>query len=420
MTARVWWPLPNGNLPAIPSKSCAHRLMICAALSKEETFLRFGIFSRDMEATSRCLSALGAAILPQENGLLVRPVRSQAKCPLLDCGESGSTYRFLLPVACALHADAEFLLAGRLPQRPMDAMFSALRPHGVSVRGEGTNRVSALGQLTPGRFDLPGSVSSQYVSALFFALPLLHEDSEIVLSDDLESAGYVTMTLDALKQFGVSAQPLRHGWHVPGGQQYRSPGIVSAEGDWSNAALLLCAAAARGSVTLTGLARDSHQGDRAVMDLIQAMGARVTQREDSVTVAADSLSSVEIDLSSIPDLAPALAVAAAAANGETRFTHAARLRLKESDRISAIADVLQSLGGDVEELPDGFVIRGGRQLYGGTANAHGDHRIAMMAACLAPQCLHPVSILGAESVEKSYPNFFQDIVALGAQVERSV
>lgn len=405
--------LPAGALAGqvrIPaSKSQAHRLLICAALGKTPVTLHCDGFSKDIIATAHCLRALGAEVA-LENDALIRltPGRTDAACALM-CGESGSTLRFLLPVAAALGATATFHMEGRLPQRPLAPLDEELTRHGVTLTRDG-DTLAVTGRLQPGDYTLPGNVSSQYVSGLLMALPLLHGDSTLTVTGKVESAAYIAMTEDALRLSGITFQ--KEGWtyRIPGRQTFALPQALSVEGDWSNAAFFLCAGAlSEKGVTVTGLNAASSQGDRAVVDILRAFGASVTETADAVTVSAAPLHGITIDANPIPDLIPVLSVVAAYAAGETKIVNAARLRLKESDRIATTAALLRSLGGSVEELPDGLRLRG-TALTDGTVDSANDHRIAMSAAIAASGCR--VTVEGGECVSKSYPRFWQDYEAL--------
>lgn len=378
----------HGAIAAIPSKSMAHRLLICAALAEGETQVECHGTSKDIEATRACLATMKAG-------------------GRLPCGESGSTLRFLLPVAAALGLDAEFLMEGRLPQRPLAPLDAQLAAHGAVLTRPQPEILRCTGQLTPGNYVLPGDVSSQYISGLLFALPLLDAPSTLTVTGKIESAPYIEMTLDALRQFGISVTREDSVFHIPA-CGYRSPGKAVVEGDWSNAAFWLCAGALRQPVTVTGLNHDSLQGDRAIVELLAAFGAEVTQSGDSVTVRPAPLQAMEIDAAAIPDLVPVLSVVAAAAQGTTRIFNAQRLRLKESDRIASVKAMLENLGAKAEETADGLLIHGGMPLQGGTVDSCNDHRIAMAGAVASTICQNPVTILGAEAVEKSYPGFWSD------------
>ena len=345
MKATVY-PAPiTGSVPAIASKSQAHRLLIAAALADVPTRVACADVSRDIQATADCLNALCADISYTGGAFAVTP-RAVSAGAVLDCGESGSTWRFLLPVAAALGARATFLLRGRLPQRPMAALYQALEGQGAVITGKGTGRVSVEGCLAGGAVAIAGDVSSQFISGLLLAAPLTGQAVDIRLTTPLGSAAYVDITLQALARFGVRAERQADALHVPGAQRYRSPGSVEAEGDWSNAAFWLCAGAAGGGpVTCTGLDIHSPQGDRAVLDMLCAFGAQVTVSGRDVTVTGRDLRAADIDIDATPDLAPALALLGLAARGETRLTNIARLRLKESDRAQTITDGSRYSGG---------------------------------------------------------------------------
>ena len=398
-----------GSVRIPASKSQAHRLLICAALGTRPVTLSCDGFSRDIVATAGCLQALGAQMALEDDRLIrITPGPAATLCAL-PCGESGSTLRFLLPVAAALGVTATFRREGRLPQRPLAPLDDQLRRHGVTLRDCGAD-LTVSGQLQPGDYTLPGNVSSQFVSGLLMALPLLDGDSTLTVTGTVESAAYIAMTEDALRLSGIRFT--KEGWtyHIPGGQTFSLPTPLSVEGDWSNAAFFLCAGAlSEPGVTVTGLNTASAQGDRAVVELLRRFGAQVTETENGVTVSAAPRRGITIDATPIPDLIPVLSVVAACAAGETRITGAARLRLKESDRLATTAALLRALGIGVEELPDGLIIRGGT-LSCGTVDAAGDHRIAMSAAVAAARCT--VTVLGSDCVSKSYPRFWEDYTAV--------
>ena len=402
----------GGRIAAIGSKSRAHRLLICAALSSQPCTVRCAARSEDILATVRCLRALGARIDDTGEGFAVTPLRRGAvpADALLDCGESGSTLRFLLPVACALGVPVRLAQAGRLPQRPLSPLYEVLAAHGARLGAPGSNPLAASGPLTGTDFTIDASVSSQFVSGLLFALPLLG-GGRVNLTGRVESAAYLDMTAEALTLAGVTVRRDSGGYTVHG--DYAMPPRCQVEGDWSNAAFWLCAGAIGARpVTVTGLRCDSSQGDRAVAVLLRCFGARVDESAAGVTAAPGPLRGMVIDAAQIPDLVPVLAVAAAVAEGTTEMIHAGRLRLKESDRLQSTAAMLTALGGQVEERPDGLRICGVPRLSGGTVDACGDHRIAMAAAVAACAASGPVTIRGAEAVNKSYPGFWRDYAQL--------
>ena len=396
----------GGSIAAIASKSQAHRLLICAALADTPTGLSCAELSKDIEATAACLTALCADTVYQNGAYQITPRPRAAVCRC-DCGESGSTLRFLLPVAAALGVDTTFRLHGRLPERPLSPLWEELEAHGCKLSRPTADTVRCEGKLTGGTCHMAGNISSQFISGLLFALPLTGEDSEIMLTSPLESADYVRMTLAALHTFGIKIEERKTGWHIPAGQQYRSCGSAEVEGDWSNAAFWLTAGAISEAVTVNGLSPHSPQGDRTIAELLNRFGAEVTWAANAVTVRPRTLHGINIDARNIPDLVPPLALAAACAEGTTRIYGAERLKIKESDRLQSVAGALKNLGAEVKILPDGLMIRGGK-LTGGTVDSQNDHRIAMLAAIASSVSEKPVTLLGAEAVQKSYPRFWAD------------
>ena len=380
----------RGAITPPPSKSQAHRLLIAAALADGESRIEHLADSQDIQATRRCMAALKA---PGED------------LPVLDCGESGSTLRFLIPVALALRGGGRFTGRGRLMERPQKPYFDLFDEKGIAYRQE-DGVLTVQGRLTPGTFALPGDVSSQFVTGLLYALPLLEGDSRITLTTPLESRGYVDMTLEALERFGIRAEcPDGRTLRVPGGQTYR-PCRAAVESDYSQAAFYYAANGLGGQVEILGLNPRSAQGDRCIVPYhMQLCGP----------------GEAELDVSQCPDLVPPLAAHAALRQGITRIVNAARLRIKESDRLTAVTQVLTALGADVVEGADRLTITGQPEgLAGGvTVDSHNDHRIAMMAAVAATRCAAPVTITGAECVAKSYPDFWEDSERLGGQIQRS-
>jgi len=400
-----------GTIPVIPSKSDAHRLLIAAALSDQPTELTLRCSSQDIDATISCLEAIGAHIERHEGSVIVTPVEKPPVQAVLDCGESGSTLRFMLPVAAAVCSRASFNGHGRLPDRPIGELCTAMGENGVSFSSDRLP-LETSGLLGGGIYRLPGGISSQYITGLLLALPATGQDSQIILTDTLRSAAYVDITLNVLSRFGIQVEKKENGFYIPGGQRYRSPGKIAVDGDWSNGAFILAAGAIGGQVTVTGLAQDSPQGDKAVVELLRRMGAQVTADNDRVTVSPGTLRGCEIDIDPTPDLLPALAVVAAFAEGDTHFVNGARLRIKESDRLTACTQLLRDLGGEAEETADSLIVHG-TGLTGGTTDGCNDHRIVMAAALAAAGCRKPVTITGSEAVNKSYPGFFEDLKALG-------
>ena len=387
----------RGTVRAIPSKSQAHRLMICAAFSDEPTYLECPQTNADIEATARCLTALGADIQRTDDGYRVTPVRNIPAKATLDCGESGSTLRFLLPVACALGVEATIQMQGRLPYRPLTPMWEELERMGCRLTRPSENTIRTTGKLHAGEFFLSGKVSSQFITGLLLATALLRGTSRITITDALESKSYVEMTQQALQIFGVATE----NYSVKGSFPFRSPGKLTVEGDWSNGAFWLAAQALGNSLCVTNLDPKSPQGDRACAKIL-------TDLEENITVSA----------ADIPDLVPILAVVAGAKKGAV-FTDIARLRLKESDRVASVCNMLNALGAKASANENTLTVTPGRY-QGCTIDAVNDHRIAMAAAIAATAANGPVTILGAECVSKSYPAFWQIYNELGGKYEQYI
>ena len=409
---------PKGKIKAIASKSVAHRLLICAAFADAPTRILCEETNKDIEATAACLSALGASIQRNAPYYEVMPVSPEniIKGATLPCGESGSTLRFLLPVAAALGADCSFDLEGRLADRPLSPLREELESHGISLSGK--NPLTVSGRLCGGEFSIDGSVSSQFVSGLLFALTLMKNEATLTVTGRIESAPYIDITCDALAIFGAPAQKNENKYIIGAHPSLTSPSYLEVEGDWSNAAFPLALGALGGEVEVCGLNPESSQGDRAIIDILLRFGTDISLSEDGSTYISrrSSLRGTDIDASQIPDLVPVLATVASVAEGKTRIYGASRLRLKESDRLSTVCDMLTRLGAKIEENDDGLIIEGVSALLGGAVSSHNDHRIAMSAAVAASISEHSVEIDGAEAVNKSYPAFWNDVETLGAKI----
>lgn len=408
---------PCGTVAAPPSKSDVHRAIICAALSGGVCTISPVALSNDINATIGCVEALGAKTKITD-GVLTVDGTDIFKNPdaVLNCIESGSTLRFLIPVAAAGGINAEFCGSGSLTSRPIGLYSELLPSFGVSVETKGGLPLKISGRLKSGVFRVPGNISSQYISGLLFALPLLRGDSDIVLTSPIQSAGYINMTIRTMEKFGIEVDVTDKGWHVRGGQHY-IPSDYRTDGDWSQAAFYLVSGAINGEVTVTNLNSDSKQGDRKIAELLREFGAQVTQEADSVTVKKSDMSAITIDAAQIPDLVPALAVCAAFAEGTTKIINAERLRIKESDRLKSTAALINSLGGSARELDGGLEIDGGSRIYGGFAKGFNDHRIVMSAAICAAGSQESITCTDALSVNKSYPEFFEDYNSVGGKSE---
>lgn len=384
-----------GTVTAIPSKSQAHRLLICASLADAPTFLHCPETNRDIEATAGCLRRSGADIARTDSGYRVTPISVLPREPVLNCHDSGSTLRFLLPLVGALGCGAAFRLEGRLPQRPLSPLWEEMERMGCSLSRPAENTVVCRGRLHPGTYTIDGGVSSQFITGLLLAASRIPGESRIAITGRVESQPYIAMTQEALRLFGLDTQ----GFVISGGRPLRSPGELTVEGDWSNGAFFLAAKALGNDVETVNLSPDSPQGDRAAAGLLDAL------KENTAMSAAD-----------IPDLVPILAIAAACQKGAV-FTDVRRLRLKESDRVASVIAMVEALGGRAEADENTLTVYG-TGLRGGTVDSVGDHRIAMSAAIAATVCTVPVTILGAESVNKSYPRFWDEYRRLGGQYEQ--
>ena len=376
----------RGEITIIPSKSQAHRLLICAALADKPTQLRCADTNRDIDATADCLRALGAGITRTDSGYLVDPIATVPESAVLDVCESGSTLRFMLPIVGALGVDAVFQMAGRLPQRPLSPMWEEMERMGCTLTHPTADTIRCQGKLKAGTYSIDGGVSSQFITGLLFALSLIPGESQLEVTGKIESKPYIDLTKEAMALFGA---PI-----------YHSPGMVTVEGDWSNGAFFVTAARLGSDLTILGLNNESIQGDRAVLDITAKLRA----------------GHAEISAADIPDLVPILSVMAAANHGAV-FTDIRRLRIKESDRVASTIAMIEALGGKAEATEETLTVYG-TGLSGGTVDAMNDHRIAMSTAIAATVCEKPVTILGAQAVNKSYPRFWEEYRRLGGNYEQ--
>lgn len=428
-----------GTIDAVPSKSHAHRILIAQKIAKiqaqscegfsedagkaeEKESREVPSFSDDITASKACLAQL------------------DKHKPYLDCGESGSTLRFLLPLVMTMKEKATFLGRGKLPDRPLSPLKEEMERHGCTFTrssNKNTDRVKEIcsveGKLKPGEYVLAGDVSSQFVSALLFALPLLDGDSRIVLTTKAESEGYIEMTQKVLKEFGIeiiakTSEEGLHSYEIPGNQTYTEPGDWQLEGDWSNAAFWLAAGAISGEVTVRGLNMDSLQRDKEIIRILGEMGAEIeisdAESEEKipgeyiqVTARAGNLKGIDIDVAQIPDLAPILSVLMASAERNSTITQCLRLKYKESNRIKSIYSMIYALDGDISYGGDRLAFTGKAFLEGGRVDSRNDHRIAMAATIASCICMNPVILENPLVVNKSYPDFFKDFEALGGELE---
>lgn len=394
--------IPNkeikGTIHAPESKSYAHRYLIASALSGNGSSVLITNESDDVMATKRGIEAVCAAR------------NSTERTAVVDCMDSGTTFRFLLPIASALGVDTKFMISKALATRPTEPLYLSLKEHGATLKTldyEDSSCIRIRDCITPGEYEMQGNISSQFISGLLFALPLLHKDSTLAVKGDMQSKSYVDMTIAVLREANIEIveedtqgmEDISAFYRIPGNQKYYLEGEKKIEGDWSNAAFWLTAGALSGPVTCTGLNLNSRQGDMEILNILKNFGAKVEAKEDAVTVSKAPLKAIDVDLADIPDLVPEIALLDYAAEGETNITNTERLKFKESNRLKTVQSIVDRL----KEPSDKDVIE---------ADCFADHRIAMMAAIAACVADKPVKIIGAEAVSKSYPGFFEQLEKL--------
>ena len=410
----------GGNIAAPPSKSMAHRAVLCAALAKGTSHLHHLAFSKDISATLGAAGRLCARVTTGENDAVVEGLgRFLPVDAPVDCCESGSTLRFLIPLASLTGQEVTFTGRGRLMERPQSVYKTLYQQHGLRFEQD-ADRLTVEGALTPGEYELAGNVSSQFISGLLFALPLLDGDSTLHLIPPVESRSYIDLTRAVQAAFGVTSRWLDGNTLALPGRQHYHPCDHAVEGDYSQAAFPAVLGAVCGGVTVTGLSPDTLQGDAVILDLLHRCGAQFTREGDTVTFAKAPLHGVDIDLADCPDLGPVLMVLGLLCEGTTVIRNAERLRLKESDRIAAMEAELRACGGVLESEGGTITIHGcAGKLHTPAAPLHGhnDHRVVMSLTVLALAAGLPLSIDDAEAVQKSWPHFFEAIKPLGAEVE---
>ena len=402
-----------GEVTVPPSKSAAHRALICAALGDGVSRVTPYCTSKDIKATVSCLKSLGMNIEEDEKGYTVSK-GDVIKGGTLNFFESGSTARFLLPIAAALGANITGIGEGRLPERPVGTLTKLFGEHGIEASADNLP-ITLNGRMTGGDFRLPGNISSQYISGLLLAAPLCDGDVNIIPTTAVESVGYIDMTIAAMEKYGVIVDETNNGWRVSKDSRYVGAN-TTVEGDWSQAAFFMAAAAIGGEIKICGLDFVSNQGDMAALDVFAAFGADINIENDVLHIKHGHLRGIEVNATDIPDMVPAIAVTAAYASGKTVIQSAERLPIKESDRIKPTIAILTAMGIKTEELPDGMVIFGGKP-KGAVIDGANDHRIVMAAAVAATFAEGESIIKGYEAVNKSYPEFFSDFIKIGGKTE---
>lgn len=415
MTAYITPHSLNGTIRAPSSKSHLHRLLICAALSDKPTKILYRGLCDDIKRTVEALETLSAKIEIQNEYILINPIKRIPEKADIFCGESGSTLRFFIPLCAALGINTHFSGSGRLPERPVDTILKLLNKHGANSTSDFLP-FSLYGQLNAANFKIDGSVSSQFITGLLFALPLLSDNSKIEILPPISSKPYIDITIDVLSKFGIKINFVDNIIYINGNQKYKSPTEIAADGDFSNAAFFLAGGAISGDVKVLGLNLNTKQGDRKIIELLTKMGSEIEIGKDFVRTKKSVLKGIEINAENIPDLVPILSVAGAfAKTGITGFTNASRLRIKESDRIKSSTAMLESVGGITAETDDGFIVFPNERLLSGEVSGFNDHRIVMSSFILGTATEESISVSDVFSVNKSYPDFFEDFKALGGK-----
>jgi 3-phosphoshikimate 1-carboxyvinyltransferase len=414
----------GGMIDVPSSKSMGHRDLICAALAQGQSYVDNISPSQDIDATCSILRTLGILVENVHSHQIGRVAYriqgglQQIETPIVaDCGESGSTLRFLIPLCVLSGNTVTFIGRGRLADRPLNPYFDLFRKQGIhfEVGTEGKCLpLTVHGSLQPGMYELPGNVSSQFFTGLLLALPLLSGDSTLISTTSLESKSYIDMTIACMERHGVHINSDDRGrFFIPGNQHYHAD-HYNIEGDYSQAAFWLSAGIlSQKPVMCKGLRPRSSQGDMAIISILRQMGGHLSKEGASLSAQPSTLAGRTINVEDCPDLTPILTVLAACSKGMTHIVQAGRVRLKECDRLHAMTVELNKIGADVQEEPEGLIVYGVDTLRGGTVSAWNDHRIAMALAIASQRCSDNLTIEGAECVGKSYPEFWKDFARVG-------
>lgn len=407
----------NGNVKIPPSKSIAHRAIICASLSKGESVISNIDFSEDIIATIEGMKVLGANIKVEKDKLIINGenILKDSNYKVIDCNESGSTLRFLVPISLIEDNKINFIGRGNLGKRPLKTYYEIFDEQEIKYSYEEEKLdLNIEGNLKGGEFKVKGNISSQFISGLLFTLPLLKEDSKIIITTELQSKGYIDLTLDMIEKFGVTIKNNNYREFLIKGNQSYKPMNYKVEGDYSQAAFYFSAGALGSKINCFDLDLSSYQGDKECIEILKRMGAKLIENQlESLSIIHGDLNGTVIDASQCPDIIPVLTVVATLSKGETRIINGERLRIKECDRLNAICTEINKLGADIKELKDGLIINGVKELIGGEVNSHKDHRIAMSLAIASTRCKEEVIIIEPDCVKKSYPGFWEDFKNLG-------
>lgn len=410
----------KGIVTLPPSKSLAHRAIIAASLARGKSIIKNIEYSNDIKATIKAMKTLGTMIFEYDDYLEIDGTTTfmKSNCEI-NCCESGSTLRFIVPISLVYENNLHFIGEGRLGKRPLDIYYNIFEKQGIGyLYREDVLDLYVRGQLLPDVFEIPGNVSSQFISGLLFALPLMNGDSVIKVTSPLESKSYIDLTLDILDKFGIRVMNNQYKEFIVFGNQSYKPTDYEVEGDFSQAAFYLCAGALGNQISIKGMNLDSKQGDKAMIDVLKFMGCTLNEGEEGSSVYSGLLSSsIKVDGSQYPDIIPAIALCCALSHGVSEIVNISRLRIKESDRLSAIVEMINLLGGIAIEQNDSMIIQGVSSLHGGNVSVYNDHRMAMMAAIASTVCDNAVVIDNKECVNKSYPGFWDDFKMLGGVVD---
>ncbi len=408
--------LLKGTINVPSSKSLCHRAIIAACLANGKSVIRNVTYSNDILATIEGMKSLGATINRYDEYLEIIGSNVKRINKVIDADESGSTLRFLIPIATTINEDVTFVGKNNLPNRPLDVYFDIFNEQGIKYEYQDKYLpLTISGALHPGVYNVRGDVSSQFITGLLYALPLLNGESVINITTPLESKGYIDLTLDVLKKFGVIVEKSKNGYKIPGNQEYK-PFDYIVEGDFSQAAFYLVADMLGSEVSLKQMKLNSLQGDKKILNDIMDFGGLIYYDNELLSCKRRENKRARINFSQSPDLGPILSVLAALSRGKSKFVDVKRLRIKECDRVSAMEEELTKLGANVESSYDKMKFVGVDALHGAEVDAHKDHRIAMALAIAGTVCDGDVTILNAECVSKSYPNFFEDFASLGGRV----
>ncbi|WP_186428636.1 3-phosphoshikimate 1-carboxyvinyltransferase [Clostridium sp. BSD9I1] len=409
----------KGDIKIPPSKSLAHRAVICAGLSEGISNIDNIIFSEDIKATTMGMESLGIEVNRKGESI---SIEGKSKLSLvnsiINCNESGSTLRFLIPLALLTGEEISFEGRGKLVSRPLDVYYEMFKNQNIHYENNnGQLPLKVKGALKPGTFYVKGNISSQFITGLMFALPLLEGDSKIIVTTELESKGYVDLTIDCMDKFGIKIENKDYKeFYIKGNQKYINRDY-RVEGDFSQAAFWIVAGILGANIKCKNLNLNSLQGDKVILNIVKEMGANIKISEDIIEVCKSQTTGIVIDASECPDLVPIFSVLGALSEGTTKIINAERVRIKECDRLKAMKTELTKVGADIEETKDGLIIRGKSSLKGGTVDSWNDHRIAMAMAVASIKCQEPIIITNSNAVTKSYPEFWKDFKMLGGNID---